>query len=199
MNKTTGYPTRRRGETRAVPMRRGTARITLLIVLGAETAFFGVMVSAYLYMRASQAEFPFVHAQAAQLILPAANTALLLASALTAALAHRSIRQGQASGLVSWLQITLVFGLVFIAGQAFEYIRSGMSPADQAFGGIFFTLMGFHALHLVAGSLILALVLARAQGGDFTARRHTAVDVGVWFWYFVVGVWMVLFTVLFLV
>ncbi len=199
MNKTTGYSIRRYGETRTLPARKGTARITLLIVLGAETAFFGIMIAAYLYLRASEPGWPFGHAQFGQLALPAANTLVLLASAVTAAIARRSILTGTPKGLVNWLQVTLFLGLIFVAGQAFEYIHSGMTPSDRTFGGVFFTLMGFHALHLFAGELILGLVLARAQGGDFSARRHTAVDVGAWFWYYVVGVWVVLFTVLYLV
>jgi len=90
-------------------------------------------------------------------------------------------------------------GLVFVAGQAFEFLRSGMSPNDQSFGGVFFTLMGFHALHIVAGIIMLVMLVVRTHLGDFTPRRHITIDVGVWFWYYVVAVWIVLFTTLYLV
>jgi cytochrome c oxidase subunit III len=181
------------------PMRKGTARLTLLMVLGSETVFFGMLIAAYLYLRASEADWPFGQPHLAQIGIPAANTLILLASALTAALAGRSIRKGDQAWLARWLAITLGLGLVFIAGQVFEYVRSGMTPSDQAFGGVFFTLMGFHALHMLAGAVVVGLALTRARQGDFTARRHVAIDVGTGFWYYVVGVWVVLFSVLYLV
>ena len=201
MNRATNFSMEeaRREERQLATRRKGMAKVALLVTLGSETVFFGTMISAYLYLRASQATWPFGHALLAQFGLPAINTLVLLASAATAALASRSVRKGERAGLLAWLQVTLVLGLAFIGLQAFEYINSGMTPSDQAFGGVFFTLMGFHALHMVAGVVMLALVLARAQGGDFSKRRHTAVDIGTWFWYYVVAVWVVLFSVLYLV
>jgi cytochrome c oxidase subunit 3 len=201
MNKASDFSIQRarRVETQIASRRKGTARVALLVVLGSETVFFGTMISAYLYLRASQPSWPFGHAQLTQFGLPAINTLILLASAGTAALAFRAVRKGDRRGLLAWLNVTLLLGLVFIGAQVFEYIHSGMTPSDQAFGGVFFTLMGFHALHMLAGELILGLVLARAQGGDFSTHRHTAVDVGIWFWYYVVAVWVVLFSVLYLV
>lgn len=181
------------------PLPVNTGRVTLLIILGSETAFFGTLIAAYLYLRIRQPGTPFVPGAPGQLIVPAVNTVLLLISALTASFASGAIRRGSRSRLTGWLWVTLALGLVFIAGQAFEYIRSGMTPADQAFGGVFLTLMGFHALHLVAGAVVLGLVLVRIRWGDFSARRHAAVDTGIWFWYYVVGVWVVLFSVLYLI
>jgi len=176
-----------------------TARVALLVTLGSETFFFGTLLAAYLYMRAGQPDWPLTHAPLARLAIPGANTLVLLASALTAYFALRSVRKGRISNLVRWLSVTLVLGLVFIGGQVFEYTSNGMQPADQAFGGVFFTLMGFHALHMVAGILVMALALLRARLGDFTSRRHVAVQIGTWFWFYVVGVWVVLFSALYLV
>ena len=90
-------------------------------------------------------------------------------------------------------------GLAFVGLQVLEFTRSGMRPNDQTFGGVYFTLMGFHALHVLGGVLMLITVLWRAFLGDFTPRRHIAVQIGSWFWYFVVGVWVVLFIALYLV
>jgi heme/copper-type cytochrome/quinol oxidase subunit 3 len=201
MNRATNFSMEeaRREERQLATRRKGMAKVALLVTLGSETVFFGTMISAYLYLRASQPSWPFGHALLAQFGLPVINTLVLLVSAATAALAARSVRKDDRTGLLVWLQVTLVLGLAFIGLQAFEYINSGMTPSDQAFGGVFFTLMGFHALHMVAGVVILALVLARAQGGDFSKRRHTAVDIGTWFWYYVVAVWVVIFSVLYLV
>ncbi|MDD5370703.1 MAG: cytochrome c oxidase subunit 3 [Anaerolineaceae bacterium] len=176
-----------------------TARIALLITLGSETAFFGMLLAAYLYLRSDLGSWQLTQASLARLSIPGANTLLLLASAVTAAIGQQAIHKGRAGQLQTWMGATLLLGVIFIAGQVYEFTSTGMSPNDQAFGGVFFTLMGFHALHLIAGCGALALVFIRTRLGDFTARKHVAVDIGVWFWFYVVAVWVVLFSALYLV
>jgi len=97
------------------------------------------------------------------------------------------------------LLFTVILGLVFVAGQMYEFSHAGLSIDDQAFGGVFFTLLGFHAVHVLAGVVFLTLILMRAILGDFSAERYEAVELSVWFWYYVTAVWAVLFTALYLV
>jgi heme/copper-type cytochrome/quinol oxidase subunit 3 len=175
------------------------AKVAMAAVLASESIFFFTLISAYFYLRSDASAWPMSGASLPRLVLPVANTVLLVFSALSFYLGERAIRRDHVGQLKSWLTITLVAGLLFIAGQVFEFSRSGMHISDQAFGGVFFTLMGFHALHVLAGVLILAFLLWQAALGDFSARRHTAVQVGAWFWYFVTAVWVVLFTALYLV
>ncbi len=179
--------------------RRGTAKIGLYVVLASETIFFGTLLSAYFYLRASLSSWPLGGITFARLLVPAANTILLLVSALTISLGLRAIRQNRAGSLKAWLVLTLALGLVFVAGQVFEFNRSGMKITDQAFGGVFFTLIGFHAVHVIAGVVMLVLLLWQTFLGDFTARRYTAIQIGAYFWYFIVAVWVVLFSALYLV
>jgi cytochrome c oxidase subunit 3 len=169
------------------------ARTTLLVVLASESTLFGTLLMAYLYLRTSMSEAAFTHVSVSDTLIAAANTGILLLSAWIAGQAVSAIRRGDRRGLVQRLLITLALGLVFVGGQVFEFTRSGMAPDDPSFGGVYFALMGFHALHVLAGIVILAVNTVRARLGDFTARRHTAVRVGAWFWYYVTGVWMVLF------
>lgn len=176
-----------------------TARVALLAVLASETIFFATLLSAYFFLRQSQTSWPLAHVAFNRLLLPGFNTGVLVVSALTMALALRAIQKGSPVGLKTWLAVTLLLGLVFVGLQVVEFTRSGMRADDQTFGGVFFTLMGFHALHILGGVIMLALILARAALGDFTARRHVAVEIGAWFWYFIVGVWVVLFVALYLV
>jgi cytochrome c oxidase subunit 3 len=176
-----------------------TTRLALLVVLGSETIFFGTLLSAYFYLRAGQTSWPLPTEPLSRLLLPAANTILLLLSALTVNLGVRAVRRGQVGRLKAWLFATLAVGALFVAGQVFDFTHSGMQINDQAFGGVFFTLMGFHAVHVIAGLIVLAIILWRAILGDFTPRHHTTVQVGAWFWDFIVGVWVVLFVALYLV
>lgn len=177
----------------------GRGRTALLIVLAAESVFFGTLILSYLFLRAGQTGWPFTHPSLAQLLVPTANTLILAISAATGWASERAIRSGRNRRLQLGLTLTVVLGMIFIAGQVFEFTRTGMHPGDQAFGGVFFALMGFHALHLLAGMVVLGICLARAGLGDFTPERHESVTLGVWFWYFVIAVWLVLFTALFLV
>ncbi len=187
----------------AIPTRRtrpgDSARVALLAVLASETIFFATLLSAYFFLRQSQTSWPLAHVAFTRLLLPGFNTLVLALSALTMALALRSIQKSNPAGLKSWLTVTLLLGLLFVGLQVFEFTRSGMHADDQTFGGVFFSLMGFHALHILGGVIMLGLILARAALGDFTARRHVAVEIGSWFWYYIVGVWVVLFVALYLV
>ena len=170
----------------------------MIAILASESIFFLTLVAAYFYLRSDSSAWP-VFSSWQRLALPVANTALLIFSAIAFALGLSAIRRNRVGALKSWLAITLACGLVFVGGQVLEFSRSGMQVGDQAFGGVFFTLMGFHAVHVLAGVIMLAFLLWQASLGDFSARRHAAIQVGAWFWYFVTAVWVVLFTALYLV
>lgn len=188
-----------RTSTTSPHLRLDTPKIATLVVLGSETFFFGTLITAYLFMRGTQPIWPLSGASFGRILIPLANTILLLASAASVTWGLRAIRRNQKAALARWTALSLGMGLVFVAGQVYEYTSNGMQPGDSGFGGVFFTLMGFHALHLIAGIIALALVFVRTRLGDFTARKHTAVEVSAWFWYYVVGVWLVLFAVLYLI
>ena len=168
-------------------------------MLASESTLFATLLMAYLYLRTGASQVAFTPVAGSDAAIAAVNTGILLLSAWVAGQAVTAIQHGDRRGLVQRLLITLALGLVFVGGQVFEFNRSGMAPNDPAFGGVYFALMGFHALHVLAGIVILAVNAIRARLGDFTARRHTAVKVGAWFWYYVTGVWVVLFVGLYIV
>lgn len=175
----------------------GIARLALGTVLGAETVFFLTILVAYVALR-SQVSWPVEHSLA-RLAFPVFNTVILAVSVVTAWRSNASIRKGQKAGLENWLIITLLLGLLFVAGQVYEFNRAGMQVSDQTFGAVFFILIGFHALHVLAGVVFLAINSLRSHWGDFSAERHVAVEIGTWFWYYVAIVWLVLFAALYLV
>jgi cytochrome c oxidase subunit 3 len=177
--------------------RISTGRIALLVTLGTETVFFLTLLVAYAAMR-NEVNWSVPH-NLARLTIPLVNTAILLVSAVVAWWSIKAIRDGRLPALRAGLTVTLLFGLIFVAGQIYEFSHAGLQIDDQTFGGVFFTLMGFHALHVLAGIVFLALNLARANLGDFSAGRHEAVELGSGFWYYVTAVWLVLFTALYLV
>jgi len=185
--------------TQEPPQRERISTTTLLVILGSETAFFGTLIMAYLATRSGHTDWPFANPSLPRLVVPGLNTLLLILSMVCGMQAVKKARERRPDGVKWWLTITMGLGLVFVAGQIFEFSRLGLRPDDPAFGGAFFALMGFHALHILAGEVFHGLNLIRAWVGDFDAGDYVAVQTGAWFWTFVVGVWLLLFMVLYIV
>jgi cytochrome c oxidase subunit 3 len=174
-------------------------RQTLFLVLSIETVLFGTLIMAYLFLRTGGSNVPFVHPTSSDLWMSAGNTMLLLVSAVFVWMSQRAISVNDDRRLQAYLSMTFFLGAVFIAGQIFEFHHSGMRVDDSAFGGVFFALISFHALHVLAGMTILALNTVRAHLGDFNSRQYDAIIVGTWFWFYVAAVWLILFMVLYVV
>jgi len=173
----------------------GAGQIALFITLGTETVFFLTVLVAYVALR-GQVEWNVSHSFS-RLTIPFANTAILLISAVTAWWTVSAVRNGQPGEIRKPLIVTLLLGLVFIAGQVFEFNRAGLSIDDQALGGVFFTLISFHAVHVFAGMVFNGLNLARTYQLDFSRAESSVLILGSWFWYYVTAVWLVLFTALY--
>jgi cytochrome c oxidase subunit 3 len=177
--------------------RVSTGKVTLLIVLAIESVFFLTVLVAYAALR-GQVSWNVPHT-IARLTIPLINSAILLLSALVARWSGNAIRHDRQAALQRGLLVTLLLGMVFVTGQIYEFRHAGLRIDDPAFGGVFFTLLGFHAVHVLAGVVFLALNLIRAQLGDFSAARLEPVELGNWFWYYVTAVWAVLFVAIYLV
>jgi cytochrome c oxidase subunit III len=179
--------------------RRSVLFTTLLLVLGAETVLFGTLVMSYLFLRSGGSGWHFTHPKTFDILIAGLNTLVLLASAFFARNGLLAITKDQVD-LLKWnLLLALALGAIFVVGQVFEFNHSGMRIDDNAFGGVFFALITFHALHVLAGMTVLGLNFARTRLGDFSCEQHTAITGGTWFWYYVAAIWIVLFTVLYLV
>lgn len=130
--------------------------------------------------------------------LAAALTALVLLSVLPALDAWRAAGRGDAAALRSSLLLTGAIGVLLLAGVAWEWSALDVSSASR-FGGVFLTALGLHAAHVAAGVLALGGLAASAARGRFSAGNHFAVEAGVLFWLFVVGVWVALYATFYLV
>jgi len=177
--------------------KKGNGRITFFLVLGIETVFFLTAFMAYIALR-NEVTWNIPHTFS-RLAIPTINTFILLISAVVVWVSNRAIRLGRQLTLRNGLLITLILGVVFVAGQMFEFNHAGFLVNDPSFGGVFFTLMGFHAVHVLAGVVFLALVYMRTSLGDFSSENHEPVNLGAWFWYYVCLVWVVLFTALYII
>lgn len=175
--------------------------IVLFIV--SEAVMFGAFFAQYFYERVLSREWPnpvglppgFDRVPAAP--LPVVLTILLVLSGFTAHAAQSAIRNDNRDALQGWLIVTILLGLGFLGGQAFEYtnliLNQGFSITSGIYGTVFFTLTGLHGLHVTVGVLVLSGVLVRAFMGHFSSRSHFGVEGTVLYWHFVDAVWIALY------
>ncbi len=179
---------------------RGFGWYGMVFFLSSEAVFFANLIAAYLYLRVRAGAWPpppFTHLELERLI-PSINTVVLLSSSFPMHYAARSISKGNKRGLTIGLFLTALLGSIFIGGVIWEYTHSAFGPGAGVFGSTFFVLTGFHSAHVTAGILFLLVMWARSLRGDFTKEKHFPISAVEMYWHFVDAVWIVLFTVLYL-
>jgi heme/copper-type cytochrome/quinol oxidase subunit 3 len=180
---------------------RGVGWYGMVFFIASEAVFFANLIAAYLYLRVRAGGGwppPGIHVEFRG-VIPFINTAILLSSSFPMHWAARSIARGNRANLARGLLLTAVLGTIFLSGQAYEYTHAAFTPSNAGiFGSTFFTLTGFHGAHVTAGVIFLLTCFARSVRGDFTRDRHFAVNAVEMYWHFVDVVWVVLFTVLYL-
>jgi cytochrome c oxidase subunit 3 len=170
----------------------------MIFFITSEALIFANIIASFLYLeiRSGSWQVP------TELLVPLINTAILLGSSFPVHyLAGRGIARGNQRNLRLGLFLTILMGAIFLGGQAYEY--SGLfgehfTPQASVFASSFFTLTGFHGLHVTVGLIFLFIVWVRALGGAFTAKKHWAVQAGEMYWHFVDGVWVVVFSTVYL-
>jgi len=125
--------------------------------------------------------------------LPLLNTVILLSSGVTVTYAHHSLIQGNRSGALYGLLITVILAIIFTALQGIEYTVSSFTISDGAFGSCFYFGTGFHGLHVMIGTAFLAVGLWRVLAYHSTENHHLGLESGILYWHFVDVVWLFLF------
>nr|YP_010580825.1 cytochrome c oxidase subunit III [Coralliophila richardi]UZT26958.1 cytochrome c oxidase subunit III [Coralliophila richardi] len=125
--------------------------------------------------------------------VPLLNTAVLLASGVTVTWAHHSLMEGDSPASIQALFATVVLGMYFTFLQAGEYYETSFTIADGVYGSSFFVATGFHGLHVLIGSVFLAVCLARAWLQHFSTGHHFGFEAAAWYWHFVDVVWLFLY------
>jgi heme/copper-type cytochrome/quinol oxidase subunit 3 len=171
----------------------------MYVFIASESFFFGGLLTAFLFYRSRDDGGFGPHDL--DFFRTALFSVALFASSLTIVLAERRLHHGDHGGFRTWLLATIALGAIFIAGQASEYVtlyREGVTLSTNLFSSAFFTLTGFHGLHVIIGLIALAIVAWLAFGGEFRDGRHAgAVQAVAWYWHFVDMVWVVVFTVVY--
>lgn len=135
--------------------------------------------------------------------LPLVNTLLLVTSSITLTISHEALKTGSRSLCRNWLAGTVLLGCCFIFIQGVEYYEAyqhyGITLEAGIFGSTFFILTGFHGVHVIIGTLILIVMLARVMRGHFEDSQHFAFEASCWYWHFVDVVWLGLFIFVYVV
>jgi cytochrome c oxidase subunit 3 len=201
----------------------GNPVLGMLLFITSEVMFFAGLFAAYFSIRAGYTEVdkltniathvwppaaykgllnPFelvTPAGALNLILPA--TIILILSSVTCQMGVWAIQRDDRRGLTRAFGITLVMGIVFLLLQAFDYsvlMHEGLTMSATTFGTTYFTLTGFHGAHVFGGVLMLGVVLYRGMAGQFSAKHHDMVEAASLYWHFVDVVWVLLFSILYI-
>lgn len=169
----------------------------MVLFISSEVMFFGALFGAYFTIRARASEWPPAGLEL-ETLLPAFATVVLLASSATMHKAESRAASDDGDGTGRWLLITLGLGVIFLCAQAYEYSQLDFGASDHAFGTLFYSLTGFHALHVFAGVVALALAWLKNARGQLTrSPRGTVMATGI-YWHFVDAVWVLLFATLYL-
>ncbi len=172
----------------------------LWIFLAGECAFFASLIGSYLGLHLGVAHGP-TAAQIFDLPLTTVATLILLTSSLTVVLGVAAMQRRDVRGMQLWLWLTALLGLFFLEFQGYEFYtfyHGGLTLQTSAFGSAFFTLTGFHGLHVAFGVFWILLLLFQSMKHGINEDRTTKVFVMSLYWHFVDVVWVVIFTLVYL-
>ena len=188
-------------EVSAVTKERATPsplKLGMVLFLISEAFLFGSLFATYYYLRAESPVWPPPGIQL-DTVLAVINTVLLLSSSGAIWWAGRAIRKDSEGGLAAGLAVTIILATAFLGITIFEWTHQSFRPWTNAYGSIFYTLTGFHALHVFGGVLLMLSLLGRTLRHHFSSSNYTAVEVGSLYWHFVDFIWIIVFTTLFIV
>ena len=173
----------------------------LIVALASEFMLFGAFFTAFFYVRYTN--YPVYPPEPFEMPVDstAINTAILISSSFTMHWALVSIKRGNRRGLTLGLIFTLIMGLTFLALQVREYAvlhHERFTPEAGAFASVFFGLTGLHGLHVLVGAILLAIALVRTLRGHYSPAKHMGVELSGIYWHFVDVVWVVLYTLVYL-
>jgi heme/copper-type cytochrome/quinol oxidase subunit 3 len=164
-------------------------------LIATEASLFAYLLFSYAYLGARAYGGWVPELPKFRIALP--NTFLLLASSAVLYWAETGIRKGRRGRLVIGTAIALLMGIGFVLAQLAEWKAKHMMPWDSAYASSYFTITGFHMMHVVVGLIVLAALLWWSALGKFGEHRHAAVSIGALYWHFVDVVWLAVFFTLY--
>ena len=177
------------------------SQIGMLAFLVSEVAFFSTLIVAYLTFVGRDRSGP-TPAEALSLPLALVSTMFLFASSFTLHRAEQLLHRGSRRGFHVWWGLTILLGAIFLVGTAYEgseMIRvHGLTISANLFGSTYYTLVGFHGVHVGCGLLAMSVVLGLSLRDRIGTQPGGGIELVGWYWHFVDAVWAVVFSVVYL-
>ena len=176
-------------------------KLAMWAFLGSECLLFGALISTYFLYRGRSQTGPYPD-DVYDIPYTSVSSFVLLMSSLTMVLALAAIQRGDHRRVRVWLLATALLGASFIAGQVYEFtsfIREGLTLKTNLFGSSFFVLTGFHGAHVTLGIVMLLSLWAMSMRGKLPQSKAETVEIAGLYWHFVDVVWIVIFTVIYLI
>lgn len=180
------------------PEEKKTLYATLLF-LGSEAIFFTCLIAAYVFYAGASPDGPNAHG-----VLDPWKTGIytlcLLSSSITVYFAERANRK-DGLGVGIWLGVSMLLGAIFLFGEMQEYrklLHENVTVSRDLFGSTYFTLTGFHALHVTAGIILLGIMLAISVSRSIGRPQRVALTCISYYWHFVDVVWVAVFSIVYL-
>jgi cytochrome c oxidase subunit 3/cytochrome o ubiquinol oxidase subunit 3 len=178
---------------------RPIRKAAMWVFLGSECMFFGSMIATFLLYRNNTGDGP--GSELFNIPFTSASSFVLLMSSLTMVLAHNAFEKRDGRNARIWLAATALLGITFLAGQIFEFtefVHEGLKVSTSSFGSSFFMLTGFHGAHVAIGVMMLLAMFFLSLDGRLHEDRGLNVELVGLYWHFVDIVWIVIFTVVYL-
>jgi heme/copper-type cytochrome/quinol oxidase subunit 3 len=176
-------------------------KMGIWMLIGSEVVFFSSLITTYMVNRGKSIQGPFP-AEALNIPLTAINTFVLLTSSLAMVMSLSKFQSGDRRAGLRFLLLTAFLGLLFLGGQIVEFsllAQQNVSLSQNLFGATFFTLTGFHGAHVLVGIIWIALVVVQALMGKITPQNTMNVEIVGLYWHFVDIVWIIIFTLVYLI
>lgn len=174
----------------------------MVLLIATEATLFAALIATYFYLRfQSGPVWPPDGIEKPELHLPLIMTAILLSSSIPVHLAEAGIRRGNVKTLKTGLALGFLLGAVFLGltwGVEWPKTLHDFTPTTNSYGSLYFTLTGFHGLHLVIGLAMSAWAQVQAWRGAFNADRHLTVQLFSMYWHFVDVVWIFVLATIYL-
>jgi cytochrome c oxidase subunit III len=172
--------------------------IGLLTFLLSESLMFGALFVVYFILKGRLPQWP-PEGTEVELLLPAINTAILVASSFVIHLGDDAIKKNDVAGMQRWYLITAAMGTIFLGGQVYEYMNLGYGLSTNLFSNCFYLMTGFHGLHVLIGVVMIMGVWWRSRTADhYSDVKHTGVEMAEIYWHFVDVIWIMLFTLIYI-
>jgi heme/copper-type cytochrome/quinol oxidase subunit 3 len=176
-------------------------KLAMWLFLASDCLLFGALISTYVLYRGASVNPPYP-ADVFDIPFTSVSSFVLLASSLTMVLALSAIQRGDVGRSRVWLLATALLGMAFLGGQVYEFttfVGEGLTLTTNVFGTSFYVLTGFHGTHVAVGVLMLLTVFTLSFAGKINQDNSMTVELVGLYWHFVDIVWIVIFTVVYLI